>query len=207
MIKRLISDKLIEHDQNTSYSIRRIGAPPLSKRLEDFPDLARKAARVVVYNGKSKLSTKLDHMDFKGYAVGFRDLAHFLMSQLPQNEVIEAAIRKQVRLIPEIAIRELVANAPIHQDSTIGGASTMVEIYSDRVKISNPGKPLIKTKRFIDDYISRNENLARAMRRMGICEEKSSGIDLSHTRSGGVSIASARLSHWISKHYRFSFGA
>ena len=32
-------------------------------------------------------------------------------------------------------------------------------------------------ERFIDGYQSRNPRLADLMRRMGICEEKSSGID------------------------------
>ena len=74
-------------------------------------------------------------------------------------------------------IRELVANALIHQDFSIGGTSMMVEIYTDRVEISNPGEPIVPVERFIDGYESRNEDLARMMRRMGICEEKSSGID------------------------------
>jgi predicted HTH transcriptional regulator len=99
------------------------------------------------------------------------------MSQLPQNEVIEDALRKEVKLVPEIAIRELVANALIHQDFRITGASMMVEIYSNRVEISNPGEPIVPVERFIDGYQSRNERLADLMRRMRICEEKSSGID------------------------------
>jgi predicted HTH transcriptional regulator len=53
----------------------------------------------------------------------------------------------------------------------------MVEIYSNRVEISNPGEPIVPVERFIDGYQSRNERLAALMRRMGICEEKSSGID------------------------------
>jgi predicted HTH transcriptional regulator len=53
----------------------------------------------------------------------------------------------------------------------------MVEIYSNRVEISNPGEPVVPVERFIDGYQSRNERLADLMRRMGICEEKSSGID------------------------------
>jgi ATP-dependent DNA helicase RecG len=74
-------------------------------------------------------------------------------------------------------IRELVANALIHQDLAMGGASVMVEIYSNRVEISNPGEPIVPVERFIDGYQSRNERLADLMRRMGACEEKSSGID------------------------------
>jgi ATP-dependent DNA helicase RecG len=53
----------------------------------------------------------------------------------------------------------------------------MVEMYQDRVEITNPGSPSISTDRFIDEYRSRNEKLADLMRRMGISEEKGSGID------------------------------
>lgn len=38
-------------------------------------------------------------------------------------------------------------------------------------------QPLISTDRFIDEYQSRNEELADIMRRMGFCEEKGSGMD------------------------------
>lgn len=53
----------------------------------------------------------------------------------------------------------------------------MIELYSNRVEISNPGEPVVPVERFIDGYQSRNERLADLMRRMNICEEKSSGID------------------------------
>lgn len=53
----------------------------------------------------------------------------------------------------------------------------MVEIYDNRVEFSNPGDPVVPVERFIDGYLSRNERLANVMRRMGVCEEKSSGID------------------------------
>ncbi|MFZ4702344.1 MAG: ATP-binding protein, partial [Candidatus Methylumidiphilus sp.] len=92
-------------------------------------------------------------------------------------EVIEQALRREVKMFPEIAVRELVANALIHQDFTQTGTSVMIEIYDDRMEISNPGKPFISPDRFIDEYQSRNERLAGLMRRLGICEEKGSGVD------------------------------
>jgi predicted HTH transcriptional regulator len=176
VIDGLLRERLVDEKAGT-YSIRRIGALLLAKRLEDFPDVSRKATRVIVYPGNSKLETRVDVQGVHGYAVSFRDLVRFVMTHLPQNEVIKDALRTEVTLVPEIVIRELVANALIHQDFTIGGGSVMIEIYIDRVEISNPGKPIVPVERFIDGYQSRNERLADIMRRMGICEEKSSGID------------------------------
>ena len=57
-------------------------------------------------------------------------------------------------MFPEIAVRELVANALIHQDFTESGMSVMVEISNDRMEISNLGKPFISPDRFIDEYQS-----------------------------------------------------
>ena len=176
VIDRLLRERLVE-SRGRAYAIRRLGALLLAKRLDDFPDLARRAPRVVVYTGTSKLETRLDERWARGYAVGFRDLIRFVVAQLPQNEAIEGALRKEVKLVPEIVIRELVANALIHQDLGMGGASVMIEVFGNRVEIANPGEPVVPVERFIDGYQSRNERLADLMRRMGICEEKSSGID------------------------------
>jgi predicted HTH transcriptional regulator len=176
VLARLAQEHLIDETAQ-GYSIRRLGALLLAKRLTDFPGISRKAPRVVVYSGVSKVETRLDQPGEKGYAVGFQGLIDFVMGQLPQNEVIEDALRKEVRLLPEITIRELVANALIHQDFTLTGMSVMIEVYADRVEISSPGEPLVPVERFIDGYQSRNERLADLMRRFAICEEKSSGID------------------------------
>jgi hypothetical protein len=70
VINRLLQERLIDAD-GVNYSIRIIGALLLAKRLDAFPDLARKAPRVVVYMGTSKLETKLDQSGSRGYAVGF----------------------------------------------------------------------------------------------------------------------------------------
>ncbi len=163
--------------QGEHWDITNLGAILLAKRLDEFPDLARKAPRVIVYDGTSKMNTRLDKPGIKGYAVGFEGLIDFVNGQIPTNEVIETALRHEVKMFPEIAIRELVANALIHQDFMESGSSVMIEIYSDRIEIANPGKPFIPPERFIDEYQSRNERLADLMRRMGICEEKGSGID------------------------------
>lgn len=81
-------------------------------------------------------------------------------------------------LFPELAIRELVANALIHQDMTLTGAGPQIELFEDRIEISNPGTPLVKSERMVDlPPRSRNEALTSLMRRMKMCEEQGSGLD------------------------------
>jgi ATP-dependent DNA helicase RecG len=176
VIARLLSEDLVRRS-GAHLAITNLGAVLLAKDLRQFDTLRRKTPRVIVYKGKNKLETVRDQIGGKGYAVGFEGLIGYISSQLPANEVIGKALREETRMYPEIAIRELVANALIHQDFDETGSSVLIEIYSDRIEIANPGKPLIPTERFVDEYKSRNERLADLMRRMGICEEKSSGID------------------------------
>lgn len=100
-----------------------------------------------------------------------------------QRQKIGKALRKEIPMYPPIAIREFVANALIHQDFYLGGSSPMIEIFGNRMEISNPGKPLIDIFRFIDHTpISRNEKLASLMRRMNICEERGCGVDRAITQ-------------------------
>ena len=175
VLERFEREKLIRKT-NDSWSITNLGAILFAKKIEEFDVLSRKAPRVIVYEGASKLKTRLDKPGTKGYAVGFEGLIEFISGQTPTNEIIQNALRTEKKMFPEIAIRELVANALIHQDLNESGP-IMVEIYSDRMEITNPGRPFIPTDRFIDEYQSRNERLADLMRRMRICEEKGSGID------------------------------
>lgn len=176
VLERFESEKLIQRDE-AGWTITNLGGILFAKKLEQFDRLARKAARVIVYQGTNKLETKQDKPATKGYAVGFQELVEFINGLVPSNEVIEQALRREVKMFPEIAVRELVANALIHQDFTESGTSVMIELYDDRMEISNPGKPFISPDRFIDEYQSRNERLADLMRRLGICEEKGSGVD------------------------------
>jgi ATP-dependent DNA helicase RecG len=176
VLERFETEKLIQRE-GAGWTITNLGGMLFAKKLEQFDRLARKAARVIVYEGTNKLKTKLDKPGTKGYAVGFQGLLEFINGLVPSNEVIEQALRREVKMFPEIAVRELVANALIHQDFTESGTSAVIEIYDDRMEISNPGKPFISPDRFIDEYQSRNERLADLMRRLGICEEKGSGVD------------------------------
>ena len=178
IIEALSGDDLIQACPSGGWDITNLGAILLAKRLTEFPSLSRKAVRVIQYRGKDRIETLKEQRGVKGYAAGFEGLVGYINGLLPSNEIIEQALRKTVPIYPELAIRELVANALIHQDFFVTGTGPMVEIFEDRIEITNPGKPLVSTARFVDTPPrSRNETLASLMRRFRICEERGSGID------------------------------
>ena len=164
-----------------------------AKNLRKFESLGRRVVRVIVYKEKDRINALREEEWVKGYATGFDDLIRYIMSQLPSHEEIKI-FRKEIHAFPETAIRELVANMMIHQDFDLSGMNLMVEIFSDRVEISNPGRSLVDTMRFLDHSPrSRNEKLADFMRRVKICEVRGSGVDkimlaceMSHSASSHI---------------------
>lgn len=178
ILDALNADEVLTKGKAGKWNVTNLGAILLAKKLENFHGLRRKAVRVVVYRNDNRIETVREQEGAKGYACGFEGLVSFIINLLPTNEIIEQALRKEVSMFPELAVRELVANALIHQDFQQTGTGPMIEIFSNRMEITNPGVPLVRTDRFLDSPPkSRNEALASFMRRIGVCEERGSGVD------------------------------
>lgn len=175
----LIEDGIVIHQDNGMYGITNLGGILFAKKLSDFPKISRKAIRVVQYEGKNKLYLLRENPEKNsGYAVIFEDIIQYIEALIPAKEIIEEGIRKRKMAFPAIAIRETVANALIHQDFSITGAGPTVEIFTNRIEVTNPGRSLVDSFRIIDTPPrSRNEKLSALMRRMGICEELGTGWD------------------------------
>lgn len=178
VLNALEADQLLVKSDNALWNITNLGAILFARKLQDFQHLGRKAVRLVLYRHNNRVETIRELEGSKGYAVGFEGLIDYIKTLLPSNEEIGKAFRKEVPMYPELAIRELVANAIIHQDFTLTGTGPMIEMFESRMEITNPGIPLVDTERFIDSPPqSRNEALASFMRRINICEERGTGID------------------------------
>ena len=178
ILDALQRDRLIAPSEAGGFNITNLGAVLFAKNLGDFPRLKRKAVRIIVYRGKGRLEALGEQEGVKGYASGFEELIDYINARLSTYEVIEQAFRRTIPEFPELAVRELVANMLIHQDFFATGTGPMVEIFEDRIEITNPGEPLVDTQRFLDSPpTSRNEILASLLRRFRICEERGSGID------------------------------
>lgn len=180
--RTLILDKLAEekivNKRASCFDITNLGAILFATDLNEFETLVRKSIRVIFYRDNTRINALKEVVGQKGYASGFEGLIDYIGTGLPANEEIGKVFRKDTTIYPQVAIREFVANALIHQDFSIGGTSPMVEIFPSRLEITNPGNPLIDTLRFIDHApISRNEKIASMMRRMNFCEERGSGVD------------------------------
>ena len=180
VLESLESDRLISRDAGGKWNVLNLGAILFARDVGAFESaLSRKALRFVAYDGDGRTATVTHRMDFPaGYASGFARFNAHVNTLIPSPEDGRAAIREARPLFPPVAVRELTANALIHQDMTITGAGPTVELFRNRIEITNPGTPLVEPDRFIDyPPRSRNEALASLMRRMGLCEEQGTGID------------------------------
>ena len=175
----MVHERMLECVDGYGYYITNFGGIIAAKNIAQFDGLSRKAIRVIKYAGLNKVTTEREQIGQKGYAIGFSGLINFIEAMLPHSEVIKNALRKETCIYPPIALRELIANSLVHQDFSIKGKSPMIEVYDNRIEISNPGRLLPSKK--IDRLIgtnpeSRNDLLASAMRRYKICEERGSGL-------------------------------
>jgi len=177
VIRRFTERGFLTDDMEGGLNITNLGAILFAKNIGNFSSIAWKSVRVIKYAGYDKRAAEHEQEGVKGYAVGFSGLLAFIKRHLPKRESYPNGVRRQVPLYSEIAIREIVANALIHQDFLITGVGPVVEIYEDRIEINNPGNSLIEVDRIIDERRSRNEKLARSMRELNLCEERGGGID------------------------------
>lgn len=177
ILRVLSAREFIKEDWEGGYDITNLGALLLANNLTLFPSISGKLIRVIKYTGVDKRNSEGETEFQKGYALGFSHLMKVIIDSLPREEKYQDGVRRLVSSYSEIAVRELLANALIHQDFTLTGAGPVIEIYKDRVEVTNPGNSLIKKDRIIDERRSRNEKLAKSMRDLGLCEERGGGID------------------------------
>ena len=175
----LNEDGIIKKQDNGLYSITNLGALLFARDLNEFARLGRKALRVVQYRGINRLIIQKSESFIQGYAICFENVVRYVNALLPSNEDVNAVRLSTTSKSPLPSVREAIANSLIHQDLYITGASTVVEIFDNRIEVTNPGAPLVDVLRIIDNPPkSRNEKLASLMRRLKMCEELGRGWDI-----------------------------
>lgn len=177
-IHYMLEDGVIVKQDNGLYAITNLGAVLFAKKLSDFPRINRKHIRVIQYEGNNRLSIKKEETFAVGYVEALEKAVAYILALIPTKEDITAIRRTTIPAFPIPAVREAVANAIIHQDFSITGTGPVVEIFDNRIEVTNPGTPLVAVNRIVDNPPkSRNEKLAGIMRRLGMCEELGRGWD------------------------------
>lgn len=155
------------------------------KQPQSIPTLARYVIRCVRYGGVSPASPIIDKMDISGTLdQQIEEMQKFVLRNIPLHaEIVGTKRVEKYEYHPE-AIRELVANAVIHRDYRTTETYTQINIFSNRIEISNAGNlpPGITIENIKDSQFSRNETIASILKDMDYLEEYGRGIDIVFSR-------------------------
>ncbi len=178
ILDELKNEGFIEKSGVQRWIITNLGALLFAQNLNDFNGLERKTINLIKYQGRGRVNS-INREEFgEGYAVSLQKVLQKLDSIIPPREIILGGRRTTKKVYPYFALRELLANALIHQDINLTNTLISIEVFEDRIEITNPGTSLVKIDRLIDSIPkTRNEKIASFMRRIGYCEEAGTGAD------------------------------
>lgn len=134
--------------------------------------------RCVMFKGQDKVLI-LDDKTFGGPLVQqYHKAIDWLQSKLEVKYIIDGAgPRREVWEVPMAAFKEAIINALAHRDYYEQGASVTIELFDDRVEITNPGELLpVVARNFGRKSLSRNPLLFGLFARMRLVEHIGSGI-------------------------------
>lgn len=159
---------------------------------------------VTQYVGTSKVNpddiaeVSLDDKEFSGNAVSqFENALKFISSKLPTRSRIDPEGKRQSYLaIPQLAIRETLANALVHRDYTALGGRVQIDIYADRIEFANPGRSLIPLDLIETAHPeTRNPLLMSYLRDLDITEHRGRGIRTIKSSLQAAGLASPTFMH------------
>ena len=121
----------------------------------------------------------LDRKDFTGGLVSdIEESLRFIERNTRTGYSIEKLRREDVPEYPMRALREAITNAVMHRDYFEAGANVFVEIYDDRIEISNPGglPKGLSREELGTRSVRRNPLIADLLHRIGLVEKAGTGI-------------------------------
>ncbi|MEI7501727.1 MAG: helix-turn-helix domain-containing protein [Paludibacter sp.] len=138
--------------------------------------------RCVAYRGTDKRFIKDDKPYGGNLYSQYRQSLDWLHSKLDVAYDIEgqgSGPRKEIWEIPETVFKEAIINALSHRDYYDKGAKILIEVFDDRVEISNPGGLVsaIPLAEFGKRSHSRNPLIFGLFARMHLVEQVGSGIN------------------------------
>lgn len=154
---------------------------------EHLQDLTAPTVNIAItqYAGVDKVNptdtseVSLDDREFDGNVVDqFEDALKFVLSKLSVRSRIESTGRRRDYLaIPNVALREVLANAIVHRDYTTMRGRIQIDIYADRIEFANPGRSLVPLDQIETTYSqTRNPLLMNYLKDLNVTEHRGRGI-------------------------------
>jgi ATP-dependent DNA helicase RecG len=132
----------------------------------------------ILFKGQSKVHI-LDRKSFEFDLLRNIDEAVlFIERHLNLAYVIKELRRKETLEIPEFVLREAIVNAVAHRDYFERGANVQVDIFDDRIEISNPGglPKGLKPENFGKHSVARNSLIVALLHRCNYIEKAGTGV-------------------------------
>ncbi len=163
----------------STYQIPLFSVYLLARNLSDFNRLAGKRVRIVSYGGNDNLAPVVFDKEFKeGIVEAFKSIYRELNGLIPRRERIDLESgRRLVELsIPQAVVRELLSNAFAHQDLSSEGDGIVIEVFKNRVEITNSGLPVLDPLHFLDGGPAiKNEKIFSEMKNLGLVDGQGHG--------------------------------
>lgn len=103
-----------------------------------------------------------------------------VMNELGSELVVLGVHRYDLPRLPQVVLREAVANALAHRSYEMQGTSTRIEIHPNVVRIASPGglpEP-VTVANIRETQAARNYRVITVLRRFGLAEDAGRGVDV-----------------------------
>lgn len=94
VLEDLQHEKFIKKNDAGNWDITNMGALMIAKDLKKFENLHRRSVRVIWYKENSRLAAIREKEFTGGYVFSHEDIVQYIMTIIPQEEVIVEATRK-----------------------------------------------------------------------------------------------------------------
>lgn len=125
------------------------------------------------------MSPAICDIEFKeGIVEAFPSVFKEVVRLIPRHEKIDSGSgRRLIEFsIPQAVIREVLSNAFAHQDLSSEEDGIVIEIFKNRVEITNSGKPVLDQLHFLDGAPTiKNKRVFTEMKNLGLVDGQGYG--------------------------------
>ncbi len=140
--------------------------------------LGRDVLDIRIIDDETKRPRQRELVESENLLLALRRAVGFLSDALAKEALAPEDLRQMDGEVDYLTIREMLVNQIIHQDYYDSRTSAQIELYADRITLTNAGYSLVPMGELLEGGTSQSRNplIARALRTIGFAELSGSGI-------------------------------